>query len=54
MCIRDRLTTIVQDGVAKGAAVAAALRAAFAGEDFAPVELSCALRVGTTTGPAPA
>lgn len=51
---RHELTTIVQDGVAKGAAVAGALRAAFAGEDFAPVVLPCALRVGTTTGPAPA
>lgn len=48
------LTTVVQDGVAKGAAVATALRAAFAGEPFAPVVLPCALRIGTTTGPVPA
>lgn len=48
------LTTLVQPGVEKGEAAAAAVFAALAGEQPAPVVLSCTLRVGTTTGPAPA
>jgi DNA-binding LacI/PurR family transcriptional regulator len=48
------LTTLVQPGVEKGEAAAAAVFAALAGEQPPPVLLRCTLRVGTTTGPAPA
>jgi DNA-binding LacI/PurR family transcriptional regulator len=48
------LTTLVQPGVEKGEAAAAAVFAALAGEQPEPVLLRCLLRVGTTTGPPPA
>jgi DNA-binding LacI/PurR family transcriptional regulator len=47
------LTTLVQPGVEKGEAAAAAVFAALAGEQPDPVVLSCTLRIGTTTGPPP-
>jgi DNA-binding LacI/PurR family transcriptional regulator len=47
------LTTLVQPAVEKGAAAAAAVFAALAGERPEPVLLRCELRIGTTTGPAP-
>jgi len=48
------LTTLVQPAVEKGEAAAAAVFAALAGEHPDPVLLRCELRIGTTTGPAPA
>jgi DNA-binding LacI/PurR family transcriptional regulator len=48
------LTTLVQPGIEKGEAAAAAVFAALAGEHPEAVVLHCTLRVGTTTGPAPA
>ena len=45
------LTTLVQPAVEKGAAAAAAVFAALAGEEPGPVVLTCELRIGTTTGP---
>ncbi|MEO5534970.1 MAG: LacI family DNA-binding transcriptional regulator [Pseudolysinimonas sp.] len=47
------LTTLVQPAVEKGEAAAAAVFAALAGEQPTPVLLTCTLRIGTTTGPAP-
>jgi DNA-binding LacI/PurR family transcriptional regulator len=47
------LTTLVQPAVEKGAAAAAAVFAALAGEQPDPVLLRCELRIGTTTGPVP-
>jgi DNA-binding LacI/PurR family transcriptional regulator len=48
------LTTLVQPAVEKGRLAAAAVLAALAGRPVAAVELHSELRVGTTTGPAPA
>lgn len=48
------LTTLVQPGVEKGEAAAAAVFAALAGGHPEPVVLRCTLRVGTTTGTATA
>jgi DNA-binding LacI/PurR family transcriptional regulator len=47
------LTTLVQPAVEKGAAAAAAVFGALAGEEPAPVLLRCELRLGTTTAPPP-
>jgi DNA-binding LacI/PurR family transcriptional regulator len=47
------VTTLVQPAVEKGAAAAAAVFAALAGEKPEPVVLHCTLRIGTTTGPPP-
>jgi len=47
------LTTLSQPAVEKGEAAAAAVFAVLAGEQPAPVVLSCTLRRGTTTGPSP-
>lgn len=47
------LTTLVQPGVEKGEAAAAAVFAALAGGQPDQVLLQCTLRAGTTTGPAP-
>jgi DNA-binding LacI/PurR family transcriptional regulator len=48
------LTTLVQPAVEKGRAAAAAVLAELAGQPGRAVLLHCELRVGTTTGPAPA
>lgn len=48
------LTTQVQDGEAKGHALAAEVKALLAGETPEPVVLPLTLRVGSSTGPAPA
>lgn len=46
------LTTVIQDGPAKGQALAAEVRALLAGETPAPVVLPTTLRLGTTTAKA--
>ncbi|GGL27312.1 substrate-binding domain-containing protein [Phycicoccus endophyticus] len=48
------LTTVLQPGVAKGAAMGALVRRALAGEPVADEAFPVRLRVGSTTGPAPA
>ena len=49
-----RLTTVLQDGPAKGHLIADAVRQLLAGDDAPRFELPLTMRVGTTTGPAPA
>ncbi|WP_223203415.1 LacI family DNA-binding transcriptional regulator [Cellulomonas soli] len=50
----DVLTSVVQPLAEKGAAAGHAVEALLAGEQPANVELPVTLRIGTTTGPAPA
>ncbi|WP_448630246.1 substrate-binding domain-containing protein [Cellulomonas soli] len=50
----DVLTSVVQPLAEKGAAAGHAVEALLAGEQPLNVELPVTLRVGTTTGPAPA
>lgn len=48
------LTTLVQPAIEKGRRAAAAVLAALAGREGTPAMLHSELRIGTTTGPAPA
>jgi DNA-binding LacI/PurR family transcriptional regulator len=52
--IEGVLTTLVQPAIEKGRAAAAAVLAELAGDRGVPVLLHSELRIGTTTGPAPA
>lgn len=50
----QELTSVIQDGPAKGHLISQCVRALLAGEEPPELTLDLALRIGTTTGPVPA